>query len=157
MALAVSLSSRAVGWPIFVLSLAGMWRLWARGARDRLGVLLLSWGVTWLVFVSVVMMAPVDERFQRYAVEFLDRVNYTLSPAFVILASLAGAKLVARRPAMARAVFERGMGHPAAALRMQTLDAFAATPLVDASRLLGLLRDPDAGVRTRAAELLWRR
>ena len=52
-------------------------------------MLLLSWGVTWLVFVSVVMMAPVDERFQRYAVEFLDRVNYTLSPAFVILASLA--------------------------------------------------------------------
>ncbi len=89
--LAVSLSSRAVGWPIFVLAVLGMWRLWARGARDRLGLMLLAWGVTWLAFVAVVMVAPVDERFQRYAIEFLDRVNYTLAPAFTILASLAAA------------------------------------------------------------------
>ncbi len=89
--LAVSLSQRAVGWPVFVLSVVGMWRLWARGVRDRLGVMLLAWGATWAVFVAVVMMAPVDARFQRYAVEFLDRVNYTLSPAFALLAGLAWA------------------------------------------------------------------
>lgn len=89
--LAVSLSQRAVGWPVFVLSVVGMWRLWARGVRDRLGVMLLAWGGTWVVFVAVVMMAPVDARFQRYAVEFLDRVNYTLSPAFALLAGLAWA------------------------------------------------------------------
>lgn len=89
LALAVGISSRAVGWPMFVLALVGMWRLGVHGVRDRLGAVLLGWGATWVVFVAVVMSAPVDERFQRYAVEFLDRVNYTLSPAFAILAGLA--------------------------------------------------------------------
>ena len=74
---------------MFVLALVGMWRLGVHGVRDRLGAVLLGWGATWVVFVAVVMSAPVDERFQRYAVEFLDRVNYTLSPAFAILAGLA--------------------------------------------------------------------
>ena len=52
MLLAVSLSNRAAGWPIFALAVAGMWRLWARGVRDRLGLMLLAWGVTWLAFVA---------------------------------------------------------------------------------------------------------
>lgn len=91
MVLAVSLSSRAAGWPVVVLAGVGMWRLRVRGVRDRLGLMLLAWGLTWAAFVAVVLMAPVDERFQRYAIEFLDRVNYTLAPAVVILASLAAA------------------------------------------------------------------
>ncbi|MBL8142856.1 MAG: hypothetical protein JNM38_17175 [Acidobacteria bacterium] len=69
----------------------------------------------------------------------------------------AGATLAAARPAMARAVLERGLGHASVQVRLLTLDAFASTTLLDETRLLALLRDRDASIRTRAAELLWRR
>jgi HEAT repeat protein len=73
------------------------------------------------------------------------------------LRALAGAKLVAKRPATARAVFERGMGHASSGVRLATLDAYATTALVDESRLVALMRDRDPSMRTRAADLLWRR
>jgi hypothetical protein len=72
--LAVSLSQRAVGWPVFVLSVVGMWRLWATATTGRHAARV---GATWVVFVAAVMMAP-DARFSTPSV--LDRVNY-LSPA----------------------------------------------------------------------------
>ena len=74
-----------------------------------------------------------------------------------MLRAAAGATLVTRKPDVARAAFERGMGHAAGGVRLLTLDAFATTPLVDETRLVALLRDRDPQVRIRAAELLWRR
>jgi len=73
-----------------------------------------------------------------------------------VLRSAAGARLVTRRPAVARATFERGIAHASAGVRLSTLNAYAKTPLVDDTRLVQLLRDRDPAVRQRAAELLWR-
>lgn len=102
---AVGLGVRALGWPIVLLAFAGAWRVRVEGARDRLGLVLAGLGVTYLAFVILRVSAPVDPGFQRYADEFIDRVNYAAIPAAVILAALGASWLwragVARRPAAA--------------------------------------------------------
>ncbi len=81
------LGVRAVGWPIFLLALVGAWRLWIRGARDRLGLVLVAWGVTCVVFLVFAVSVPVDQRFERYTDEFISRVYDSTAPAAVILAA----------------------------------------------------------------------
>jgi len=82
-----ALGVRAVGWSILLLALVGAWRLWIGGARDRLGLVLVAWGVTCVAFLVFAVSAPVDLRFQRYTDEFIDRVYDATTPAAVILAA----------------------------------------------------------------------
>jgi hypothetical protein len=84
---ALASSVRAVGWPIVVLAAFGAWRVGRDGVRDRLGLALVAWGVAYLAFGAFGSLMPVDERFVRYAAEFVDRVNYATVPAAVILAA----------------------------------------------------------------------
>jgi hypothetical protein len=82
---AVRLAVRALGWPILVLAFLGAWWLWREGARDRLTLVVAALGVTCLVFVAFRVAAPVDRVFQRYADEFIDRVNYAALPVVAVL------------------------------------------------------------------------
>jgi hypothetical protein len=88
---AVARSVRAVGWPIAVLALLGAWRLWADGIRTRLGFAILAWGVVYVAFLALGVVAPVGATHYRYAVEFIDRVTYATFPAAVVLAALGAA------------------------------------------------------------------
>ncbi len=87
---ALASSVRAVGWSILILAIAGPWRVAADRVRDRLGLALAAWGVAYLAFLVFGALVPVEERFQRYAAEFIDRVNYATCPAVAILAARGG-------------------------------------------------------------------
>ena len=80
----------AIGFPILTLALAGIWIVAARRPRDPLSLTLAAWGLAFLVFFGAALMR-VDSQFQRYSLEFVQRVAYAASPAFVILASAAAA------------------------------------------------------------------
>jgi hypothetical protein len=78
---------RDVGWPILVLAALGLWRLLADRARDRLTLTLAAWGVAYIVFVAVGTLSPVNTRYERYAAEFISRVDFAIYPAAVVLAA----------------------------------------------------------------------
>lgn len=106
-ATAAAVGLRAVGWPVVLLAVLGAWRL--RGGRDRLTLTLLAWFATCAAFLAFGVLAPVEDRFYRYTVEFIGRIFYATWPAAIILAGagasrcwhagvaarLAGAALVA--------------------------------------------------------------
>ena len=75
-----------IGWPMWLLALIGIWRLWAEGARDRAALAILAWSVACLAFLCVAVMR-VDAPFQRYAAEFFGRVLLATCPAAVLLAT----------------------------------------------------------------------
>ncbi len=85
---AAKLSVAAVGWPIFVLAILGAVRFCREGLRDRLGLAVAALGITYVVFVTSVVLMPVERSFQRYAAEFISRVTLATYPAMVVLAAL---------------------------------------------------------------------
>ena len=88
---AARLTVAAVGWPIFLLALAGLAALWFRGFRDRLSLALLALLATLLLFITAMVAMPVERSFQRYAAEFISRVTLATYPALVMLAGAAAA------------------------------------------------------------------
>jgi hypothetical protein len=87
----VDVALRAVGWPIALLCLIGMWRGVVRPQRDRLTMALVAWFATCAVFVAFGVLSPVEPRFYRYTVEFIGRVVYATWPAVVVVAGAGGA------------------------------------------------------------------
>lgn len=85
------LTSSGVGWPILVLAAAGLWRLWLTGLRDRLTIVLAAWGLAYLGYLGVGTLLPVGPEFERYAAEFVGRVNLASYPAAAVLAGAGGA------------------------------------------------------------------
>jgi hypothetical protein len=85
------LTSSGIGWPILVLAAAGLWRLWLTGLRDRLTIVLAAWGLAYLGYLGVGTLLPVGPEFERYAAEFVGRVNLASYPAAVVLAGAGGA------------------------------------------------------------------
>jgi hypothetical protein len=85
------LTTIELGWPLLVLAAAGLVHLIRYGARDRLGMLLAAYGVAYVVFFGVGVTARVDPALERYATEFVGRVNLATYPAFAILAARGGA------------------------------------------------------------------
>jgi hypothetical protein len=83
---AAALGVRAMGWPILILAAAGLWRLRGLTSPDRLTLALAALGAMYLLFVGVRVLGPIDVRFQRYADEFIDRVNYAALFGVAILA-----------------------------------------------------------------------
>ena len=83
---ALALAVRANGWPILLLAVVGLWRRRAIGAPDRLTLVLAALGLMYVLFVGVRVLGPIDARFQRYADEFIDRVNYAVLFGVAILA-----------------------------------------------------------------------
>jgi hypothetical protein len=85
-ATAVGVGLGAVGWPVALLAVLGAWR-GARARRvDRLTLTLLAWFATCGVFLLFGVLAPVEDRFYRYTVEFIGRVFYATWPAAIVLA-----------------------------------------------------------------------
>ena len=81
------LTVAAVGWPIFLMALAGAVPFWhRRGLRDRLSLAILALIITLVIFVLGVVLMPVERSFRRYADEFISRVTLATYPAMVILA-----------------------------------------------------------------------
>ena len=78
-----------LGWPILLLAGVGAWRVWTRG-RDRLAFALAAWGVTYVLLFLAGSLAPASRDFERYAVEFLSRLDHAIAPAVVILAATGG-------------------------------------------------------------------
>lgn len=88
-----------VGWPILILAAAGL-SISVR-ERDPLSLLLLAWVLAWGLFLVVGTFTRVDTQYQRYAAEFIGRVNLAGYPAAVLLAGRAAARAWrpdARRP-----------------------------------------------------------
>ena len=84
---AARLTVAAVGWPMFVLALPGAFLLVRRGRRDRLTLALVALGATFLLFSASVIVAPVEQSFQRYAAEFFSRVTLATYPVMVTCAA----------------------------------------------------------------------
>jgi hypothetical protein len=82
------LTRAAVGWPIFLLAAAGVVPFWRRGLRDRLSLATAALMITYVLFVTGVVLTPVERSFQRYAAEFISRVTLATYPAMVVLAGL---------------------------------------------------------------------
>lgn len=85
------LTVAAVGWPMFLLAVAGVVPLWRRGFRDRLSLAIAALMLTYALFAASVVLAPVERSFQRYAAEFISRVTLATYPAMVMLAGLGAA------------------------------------------------------------------
>jgi hypothetical protein len=83
---ALGFAVRMIGWPVCLLALVGVWRLWADGARDRAALAIYAWGVACVAFLGVAVMR-VDAPFQRYAAEFFGRVLLATCPAAAMLAA----------------------------------------------------------------------
>ena len=49
--------------------------------------MLVGWGIAYLTFAVFATVVPVGPRFERYAAEFIGRVDYAVYPAAVILAA----------------------------------------------------------------------
>ncbi|MEO8483066.1 MAG: hypothetical protein ABI634_12705 [Acidobacteriota bacterium] len=84
---ALGQSVDAVGWPMLVLAAIGAVRAWRRGVRDRLSIVVVSWIGVWLLFVVAGTLTRVDTQYQRYASEFIGRVDLATYPALVVLAA----------------------------------------------------------------------
>lgn len=103
---ALAYSVASIGWPVLILASVGAWRLWVGGERDRLVFVLAAWGTAYLAFMIFGILMPVDKPFQRYAAEFIGRVDYATYPAAVILSARGGiwAWRAGRAPRIAAAV-----------------------------------------------------
>jgi len=86
---ALELGARAAGWPIVILAAAGLWQVGKDGWRRRLALAVVAWLASYALFLAFSVSAPVEPRFQRYADEFVDRINYATLPALVLLAAAA--------------------------------------------------------------------
>ena len=84
---ALDLSVWSIGWPIAILAAVGLWRTWVAGARDRLALLVAALGVAFVAFLGVAIFPRVNVSFERYAAEFVGRVDLATYPAAVILAA----------------------------------------------------------------------
>ena len=91
-----------VGWPMLLLAVAGG-LLGLRGRRDRTAVLLVAWAAAWILLIAGSTIGRVDIQFQRYAVEFVARVNLAAGPLLAGLAGL-GATSLWRRAVATRVV-----------------------------------------------------
>lgn len=98
---ALSLTVAGVGWPLFIPALAGGALLLHRRRRDRLTLALLALATTFVVFAVGVVLAPVEQSFQRYSAEFFSRVTLATYPAMVVGAAV-GLTTAWRRGAMWR-------------------------------------------------------
>jgi hypothetical protein len=81
------LTAIELGWPLLILAGAGLVHLAMRGGRDRLTLLLAAYAVAYIAFFGAGVTTRVDPALERYATEFVGRVNLATYPAFAILAA----------------------------------------------------------------------
>jgi hypothetical protein len=79
-------TTQDVGWPICALAVAGT--ALARGGGPLTG-LIAAWALVWALGTFAVVATRVGPEFERYAIEFLGRINLATYPAAVLLAARA--------------------------------------------------------------------
>jgi hypothetical protein len=79
---------RDIGWPVLALAMIGAWACLGLGRRDRLAALILTLACVAAVFLTFGALAPIAERMQQDAWEFMGRVDLATHIAFVMLASV---------------------------------------------------------------------
>ena len=77
----------AFGWPLLVLSAAGVWSLARKRERNKLVSAIIAWAAIWFVFSASTVFAPVGDAYVRYSAEFLGRINLATLPLVAILAA----------------------------------------------------------------------
>lgn len=95
---ALQQTTSSMGWPVLTLAIVGVWRLGRRSWREPVPLLLVAWGGAWLAFLFVGTMTRVDTQYQRYAAEFLGRINLASYPVVVMFAAVGAAMLWRARP-----------------------------------------------------------
>lgn len=84
---AVRQTTEQVGLPLLLLLPAGAVAA-ARHPRSRGALVLVGWAMAWIACLFGGTMTRVDTQYQRYAAEFIGRVNLACYPVAVVLASL---------------------------------------------------------------------
>lgn len=77
-----------LGWPLALLALAGL-VLRLRPLAGPAALVCIGWGVAWALFLAANTVNRVDVQFQRYALEFIARVNLAVYPLAAALAAAA--------------------------------------------------------------------
>jgi hypothetical protein len=80
--------ANAIGWPILVLAIAGLWPFLGIGVRNPLSLVVVGWVLSGAVFVLLAIVAPGNIQYQQDAWEFIGRVLHATYPAVVLLAAL---------------------------------------------------------------------
>jgi hypothetical protein len=81
-----------IGWPVLALAVIGATTVFAR-PRDRVSLFVVAWGLAWLLSLFGGTMTRVDTEYQRYAAEFIGRVNLAYYPVAALLAGLGSVRL----------------------------------------------------------------
>jgi len=71
-----------------LLAIPGLVALKRRGWRDRLGLAIATLSLTFAIVTLAVVVMPVGQAFDRYAIEFISRVTLATYPALVIFSAL---------------------------------------------------------------------
>jgi hypothetical protein len=96
---ALLITARDVGWPILVLMAIGLLRLRSARRADRLTLTLGALALTYVVFAAFGAVVPVGIRYERYAAEFVGRVDLATYPAAVIAGAFGAAWMLRDGPA----------------------------------------------------------
>jgi hypothetical protein len=75
------------GWAVLALATLGAVTLWMSRARDPVTLLAAACLVVYAVFVTASAVTPIEAGFQRYAEEFISRVNFAVVPIAAVLAA----------------------------------------------------------------------
>ena len=76
---------RSFGWPVLLLAGLGVFTLRRADLATPLGCLLLAWACVWIGVTGTMVIARVGAEFERYAVEFLGRVNLAVYPLLAVV------------------------------------------------------------------------
>lgn len=91
-----------IGWPVLALAAVGVWHLARSGWRRPHVLFMLAWTASWLALVVSGTLTRVDTQYQRYAVEFIGRINLACYPLAAALAATGVAHLWRSRVPAAR-------------------------------------------------------
>jgi hypothetical protein len=83
----VVIAALSFGWAVLALAIVGAVALWHSRARDQVTLLAAACLATSAVFVVASAVTPIEPRFQRYAEEFISRVNFAVVPIVAMLAA----------------------------------------------------------------------
>ena len=90
-----------VGWPLLGLAILGSWIVLQTRPPDRFQWQVAAWGGAWTVLLVGATLTKVDTAYQRYAAEFIGRINLAGYPVAAVLGALAVGAAAERRAAPA--------------------------------------------------------
>ena len=83
----VVIAEVSFGWAVLVLAVLGAATLWRSRALDPVTLLAAGCLVVYAIFVTASALTPIEPGFQRYAEEFISRVNFAAVPVVALLAA----------------------------------------------------------------------